>query len=134
MNTLKKAKTYYKEAVKEFKLAKNVKDGVKLQDACAKAWLAVVEATNTLFLKNNVSVDNLPKGFRGQNYFLIKYASKDIRKMFYSLRNIFHIEGYYEGSLNFDDIPDYLNDVKEYIKMIEKIDSKKVLKDIGKSK
>jgi len=37
------------------------------------------------------------------------------------LRDRVHIEGYYEGTLDFDEMPEYLDDIKEYIKSIEKL-------------
>jgi len=121
MENMKKAKAYYKKAISGFKRAKDGKDGVKLQDACAKAWLAVISATEVFFIKNRVAESMLPKTDRGRNYCLRKYADKSMRKEYSYLRDRVHIEGYYEGTLDFDEMPEYLDDIKEYIKSIEKL-------------
>ncbi len=49
--------------------------------------------------------------------------SRDMRRAFVELRQTFHIDGYYEGIVEFDDMPGYLAELEEFIDQIEAIES-----------
>jgi hypothetical protein len=92
-----------------------------LRNICSKAWLSAVEATNAFFLKKGIKEEELPKIDRGRRYMVFKYADRETRLLYFSLRDSFHIEGYYEGTLNYDEIEKYLDDLNLYIQNIEKL-------------
>lgn len=114
----------YEEAIKEFQRAKEGNNEVWARDACAKAWLAVIKASEALFVKKGVKEEELPKGYRGQKYFLRRHGDRELRRNFDSMRNFFHVEGYYEGTIDFEEVPEYLDDVKGYIERIKDLSEK----------
>ena len=48
-----------------------------------------------------------------------RYASRELRLYYFSLRDNLHIEGYYNRSLDFDEVKMQLEDLKYYIEKIE---------------
>lgn len=116
---LEVAKRLYQEAMKEFKKAKKKNDSIVLRDACGKGWLSIVEATHALLVKRGVKEEELPKSERGRRYMVYKYGDKELRLLYSSLRDNLHIQGYYDGTLNFDEMKEYLNDLNIYIQKIE---------------
>jgi uncharacterized protein (UPF0332 family) len=119
---LKRANDFHKKAEEEYNLAKSRKDEILLRDACAKAWLSVIEATNILLLKSGIEESNLPKTDRGRRFMVFKHADKELKLTYTHLRDVFHIEGYYEGTLTFEEMGEYLDNLKLYI---EKVSNKK---------
>jgi len=118
-NYLEEAKKLYQKAMEEFKKAKAENDGIVLRDACGKGWLSTVEVTDALFIKRGVKEEELPKSERGRRYMVFKYGNKELRLLYSSLRDNLHIQGYYDGTLNFDEMKEYLNDLNIYIQKIE---------------
>jgi len=118
-NHLEEAKKLYQKALEGFKKAKEKKDGIVLRDACAKGWLSAMEATNTLLIKKGVKEKELPKTDRGRRYIVFRYSDKELRRFYLSLRESLHIEGYYDGTLNFDGMEEYLSDLNLYIQKVE---------------
>ena len=116
---LEEAENLFQKAVEEFEVAKEKNDSTHLRDACAKGWLSAVEATNALLVKRGVSEDRLPKSERGRRYMVRRYASRELRLYYFSLRDNLHIEGYYNRSLDFDEVKMQLEDLKYYIEKIE---------------
>ena len=88
---------------------------IGLRNACGKGWLAVLEATNCYFLMQGVAESELPENDRGRKYFVGTYMDRDMRRDYLEMRETFHIDGYYDASLDFDDMPRYLNELEEYI-------------------
>lgn len=118
---LEEAKKLYQRAVEEFESAKDKNDGIGLRDAFAKGWLSTIEASHTLFLKNGVREEQLPKTDRGRRYMVYKYADEEIELLYFSLRDNLHIEGYYNGSLGLDEAKRHLDRLNQYIQKIEGI-------------
>ena len=118
---LKEAKKLYQKAVEEFERAKEKTDGVVLRDACAKGWLSAMEGIYALFIKNGVKEEELPRTDRGRRYMVNKYAEKELRLYYFSLRDNLHMVGYYDGTLGFDEMERYLGDLNLYIQKIEDI-------------
>jgi len=116
---LEEAKKLYRQAVEEFEIAKEKKDSTYLSDVCAKGWLSALEATYALFIKRGVREEKLPKADRGCRYMVRRYASRELRLYYFSLRDNLHIEGYYNRSLDFDEVKMQLEDLKYYIEKIE---------------
>ena len=118
---LEEAKKLYQKAVEEFERAKEGNDGVVLRDACGKGWLSTLEATYALLAKRGVTEEELPRADRGRRFMVNKYAEKELELYYFSLRDNFHIEGYYNGSLDFDEVQIRLDDLNVYIQKIEEL-------------
>jgi len=116
---LEEAEKLFQKAVEEFEVAREKNDSTYLSDVCVKGWLSAVEATNALLVKRGVSEDRLPKSERGRRYMVRRYASRELRLYYFSLRDNLHIEGYYNRSLDFDEVKMQLEDLKYYIEKIE---------------
>ncbi len=53
---------------------------------------------------------------------VFKYGDKELRLSCLSLRDSLHTQGYYDGTLNFDEMEEYFNDLNLYIQKIETLD------------
>ena len=115
---IKEAKRFFELARKEIEESKKNGNQSLAVDGCAKAWLAVDLTTKGLFKKYN---EKIPQNYRGKLYFLKKYGTREMRKTFRSLRDIFHIDGYYEQIIDYDNIEEAFEDLEDYIKTIEKM-------------
>ena len=120
-NHLKEAKELYQKAVEEFGKAKERNDSQILRDACAKGWLSTIEATNALFVRGGIEEEQLPKTDRGRRYMVFKYLERELELLYKTLRDDLHIEGYYDGSLGFDEMERRLDDLNLYIQKIEEL-------------
>ncbi len=112
----------------EFENAQRERGGAAvtgLRNSCGKGWLAALEAANAFFVMQGVADGDLPHTDRGRRYFSASYMSRDMRRAFVELRQTFHIDGYYEGIVDFDDMPGYLAELEEFIDQIEAIESDK---------
>ena len=106
----------------EFARAEEAKGGaavIGLRNACGKGWLAALEATNTYFLMQGVPESELPENDRGRRYFVGTYMDRDMRRAYIDMRQTFHVEGYYEGIVEFDGMPRYFGELDEYISDIQ---------------
>ena len=92
---------------------------IGLRNACGKGWLAALEATNWYFLMQGVSESQLPENDRGRKYFAAQYMDRSMRRAYLEMRETFHIDGYYDASVDFDDMPRHFSELEEYINAIE---------------
>ena len=92
---------------------------IGLRNACGKGWLAALEATNYYFLMQGVTEEQLPDNDRGRKYFVGRYMNREMRVAFLEMRETFHIDGYYEGTVGFDEMSRYLDELEEYIDAME---------------
>ena len=92
---------------------------IGLRNACGKGWLAALEATNYYFLMQGVTEEQLPDNDRGRKYFVGRYMNREMRVAFLEMREPFHIDGYYEGTVGFDEMSQHLDELEEYINAIE---------------
>jgi len=120
---LEEARKLYQKALEEFERAKESKDMVLLRDASGKGWLSTIEAVNALLIKKGVREEELPNTDRGRRHMVFRYSDRELRRFYLSLRESFHIEGYYDGTLEFDEMEEYLNDLSLYIQKIEELKS-----------
>ena len=118
---IKKAKEFLKLAKKEIEESKKNGNQSLAVDGCAKAYLALDLATKGLFYKKGVAKNKIPKSYRGLRYLLQKYGDDRIIKGFFFIRDVLHIDGYYEQIINYPIIDKALKGLEEYIKTIEKI-------------
>jgi len=115
------ARSLLEAAQEEYQRARQepmVKGIITFKNACGKAWLAVLEATSAFFLKQGVREEELPQNDRGRSYFVRRYMDRDLMGVYVSLRETFHIEGYYGGLLDFEDMPEYFEELREFIETI----------------
>ena len=116
------ARDLLQAAREEFARAEEAKGGaavIGLRNACGKGWLAALEATNYYFLMQGVPISELPENDRGRKYFVGTYMDRDMRRAYIEMRQTFHVDGYYEGIVEFDDMPRHLSELEEYINDIE---------------
>lgn len=116
---LKESRVIFKEAKKEFAEAKKRKDELKARDAASKAYLSLVKACEYLFMRKGLKKEALPRTYRGLVFCLGKFGDSEIRKEFYSLRDIFHIDAYYDGIVDFKRMPEYYEILKKFIQRVE---------------
>ena len=106
----------------EFARAEEAKGGaavIGIRNSCGKGWLAALEATNCYFLIQGLPEFELPENDRGRKYFVGLYMGRDMRRAYIEMRQTFHVDGYYEGIVEFDDMPRYFSELEEYIESIE---------------
>ena len=96
---------------------------IALRNSCGKGWLAVLEAANALFVKRGVAVQELPSSERGRRSFAQLYMQREMRRTYNDLWKTFHIDGYYEGIVEFDDMPGYFEELEEFIDQAEVAES-----------
>jgi hypothetical protein len=60
---------------------------------------------------------------RGRSFVVDKYAQRELRYIYYSLREGLHIESYYDGSSGFDELRMCLDDMNLHIRNIEGVES-----------
>ena len=121
-NRLNLAKELLQVARDEFARAEEAKGRaavIGLRNACGKGWLAVLEATNWYFLMQGVGESQLPENDRGRKYFAAQYMDRSIRRAYLEMRETFHIDGYYDASVDFDEMPRHFSELEEYINAIE---------------
>ena len=92
---------------------------IGLRNACGKGWLAALEATNRYFLMQGVGESQLPESDRGRKYFAAQYMDRSMRRAYLEMRETFHIDGYYDASVDFDEMPRHFSELEEYINAIE---------------
>ena len=91
---------------------------IGLRNACGKGWLAALEATNYYFLMQGVTEEQLSDNDRGRKCFVGRYMNREMRVAFLEMRETFHIDGYYEGTVGFDEMSQHLDELEEYIDSI----------------
>ena len=92
---------------------------IGLRNACGKGWLAALEATNCYLLMQGVAEAELPQNDRGRYYFVGLYMGRALVRDYVYIRQTFHINGYYEGIVEFDNMPRHFTELEEYIDAIE---------------
>jgi hypothetical protein len=122
LSHLEDAKKLYQKAVEEFEIAREKSDRIFLCDACAKGWLSAIEATYALLLKKGVKEEELDRTDWGRRRMVHRYAEKEHKWLYFSLRDNLHIECYYERALDFDEVLIHLNDLRYYIEKIEELE------------
>ncbi len=105
----------------EFARAEEARGGAAvtgLRNACGKGWLAALEAANIHFLSQGIPESELPANDRGRRFFVRRYMDRDMRRAYNEMRNTFHIDGYYEGIVEFEDMSGHLDELEEFIENI----------------
>ena len=117
-NRIGRARELLQAAREEFARAEEAKGGaavIGLRNSCGKGWLAALEASYAFLLMQGVSEDALPQKERGRRYFVRTYMDRDMRRAYVDMLQTFHMDGYYDGIVEFDDMPRYLDELEEFI-------------------
>ena len=120
-NRLQRAREYAGAAREEFARAEDAKGReavIGLQNACGKGWLAVLETAHAYFLSCGVPEAELPATDRGWRFFVGRHMEPGMRKEFNDMRQIFHVDGYYGGIVDFDDMSRHLDELDEFIETV----------------
>ena len=121
-----RARDLLEAARREFAQAEEARGGaavIGLRNACGKGWLAASEAINIHFLKQGVPESELPANDRGRRFFVQRYMDWDMRRNYNDMWKTFHIDGYYEGIVEFDEMPERLNELEGFIDEITALGS-----------
>ena len=106
----------------EFARAEEAQGGaavIGLRNSCGKGWLAAVEAINAHFLNQGVAEPELPDKERGRRFFVGRYMNREMRRTYSEMWKTFHVDGYYEGIVEFDEMPERFDELEEFIEAIE---------------
>ena len=105
----------------EFARAEEARGGdavIGLRNSCGKGWLATVEAINAHFLNQGVAESELPDKERGPRFFVSRHMNREMRRSYSELWKTFHVDGYYEGIVEFDEMPERFEELEEFIEAI----------------
>ena len=119
---LNAARELLQAAREEFSRAEEAKGGaavIGLRNSCGKGWLAVVEAINAHFLNQGVPELELPDKERGRRFLVSRYMGRELRRSYNDLWKTFHVDGYYEGIVEFDEMQDRFDELEEFVEAIE---------------
>ena len=92
---------------------------IGLRNSCGKGWLATVEAINAHFLNQGVAESELPDKERGRRFFVGRYMNREMRRNYNDLWKTFHVDGYYEGIVEFEEMPERFVELEEFIESID---------------
>ena len=118
---LNMARELLQAARDEFARAEEAKGGaavIGLRNSCGKGWLATVEAINAHFLNQGVPESELPDKERGRRFFVSRYMNREMRRNYNDLWKTFHVDGYYEGIVEFDEMQERFDELEEFIDAI----------------
>ena len=119
---LNQARELLQAARDEFARAEETQGGaavIGLRNSCGKGWLATVEAINAHFLNQGVAESELPDKERGRRFFVSRYMTREMRRTYSEMWKTFHVDGYYEGIVEFDEMPDRFDELEEFVEAIE---------------
>jgi len=122
---LQNVEEIYSEAIEELNRASKEGKPTLIRDACEKGWLAVVEATNLLFLKRGLEPAESHKD-RREKLWKLEAEDDAVRASgFYDRVNArafsLHVQGFYEGALDEESVRRELEKVRRYIDEIKKL-------------
>ena len=120
-NRLERAREYARAAREEFARAEEAKGRdafIGLQNACGKGWLSALEAAPCLLSVTRHTEAELPATDRGWRFLVGKHMETGMRKEFNNMRQTFHVDGYYGGIVDFDDMPPHLDELDEFIETV----------------
>ncbi len=119
---LNRARDLLRVAREGFARAEEARGGdavIGLRNACGKGWLAALDAANAFFLKQGVLESELPENDRGRRYFTARFMGRDMRRAYSDLWKTFHVDGYYDGIVEFDEMQARFGELEEFINDIE---------------
>ena len=120
-NRLQRAREYARAAREEFFRAEDARGReavIGLQNACGKGWLAVLEAGHAYFLSRGVPENELPATDRGWRFLVGRHMDPGMKREFNNMRQTFHVDGYYGGDVDFDDMPRHLDELDEFVETV----------------
>jgi hypothetical protein len=120
---LNRARELARAAREEFARAEDARGReavIGLQNACGKGWLAALEAAHAYFLSLGIPEAELPGTDRGWRFFVGRHMEQSMKKEFNDMRLTFHVDGYYGGIVDFDDMPRHLDELDEFIETVSR--------------
>lgn len=120
---LNRARELARAAREEFARAEDARGReavIGLQNACGKGWLAALEAAHAYFLSLSIPEAELPGTDRGWRFFVGRHMEQSMKKEFNDMRLTFHVDGYYGGIVDFDDMPRHLDELDEFIETVSR--------------
>jgi len=119
---IKETEDVYEHALREYEAAAEKGDQVLLRDACEKGWLAMVKATDALFIKKRLEPARSHEERRERLRELARKELEVERKGFYDRLGArgfhLHIQGFYDGMVKPEFVREELQKVGEYIRDI----------------
>ena len=118
---LTRAREYARAAREEFARAEDARGReavIGLQNACGKGWLSALEAAHAYFLSRGIPEAELPGTDRGWRFMTGRHMEQDMKRQFDEMRLTFHVDGYYGGIVDFDDMPRHLDELDEFIETV----------------
>lgn len=118
---LTRAREYARAAREEFARAEGSRGReavIGLQNASGKGWLSVLEAAQSYFLLRGIPESQLPATDRGWRFFVGKHMEPGMRRQYDSMRLTFHVDGYYGGIVDFEQMPMHLEELDEFIETV----------------
>jgi len=127
---LSEAKKAVEAASVEYEDGVKKGDVMKLRDACEKAWLATLKATDALLEAYGLGAGKTYKD-RGDKLWNLKRKERAIDDQgifdrFNARMMILHLQGFYDGNISYEQFKDEMEKVSRYITDVEAI-TKKVL-------
>ena len=121
-----RARELLQAAREEFARAEEARGGaavIGLRNACGKGWLAALEAVKAFLLAEGVPESQLPDNDRSRRYYVGAHMDRNMRRAYTDIRQTFHIDGYYEGIVEFDEMPERLDELEGFIDEITALGS-----------
>lgn len=115
---LKEAAEIVRYARGELKETKEKNSFLRSRQVCEKGYLALLRILDGFLLQKGIKEEEFPKTERGRRFYLGKYATKEFRTKYTSLRHDLHIDGFHEGILEPKEIKESLKDLRELIKKV----------------
>lgn len=121
---LSEAEKMLSSAIAEYDEAAKLEDSVKLRKACEAGWLAIVKASDAVLEASGVGAGKSHKDrrikLRNLESSNPEIASLDLRDRHMARMSYLHIEGFYEGTLDYKEAEEQLRKVKEYLNYARK--------------
>jgi len=112
-------------AREEFERFKENRDPLLLRDACEKAWLAVLLATDLLLVRSGVGK---PSSYAERKAMLrrlvagrAELAELGLDDKFYARAYKLHVLGFHEGALDPEDLEEELRKAEGYLRLVESL-------------
>ena len=119
LTLLSEAEKMLSSAIAEYDEAAKLGDSVKLRKACEAGWLAIVKASDAVLEASGVGAGKSHKDrrmkLRNLESSSPEVASLGLRDRHMARMSYLHIDGFYEGTLDFKEAEEQLGKVKEYL-------------------
>ena len=77
-----------------------------------------LESSYAFFLMRDVSEEELPHKAQGKRYLVQTYMDCEMRHAYADMWKSFHVDGYHDSIVDFDEMPALLDELEEFIESI----------------